>query len=120
MNKQEVHCIGNLTIHPGKLQEFTEIAREIIAATRKEPGSVGYDFLFNADGSRCRVVEIYRDADAMLAHMTGPVMRDIVPKLMGTMDIGGFEVYGDPGPKGTEVLTALGATIFERKHELSL
>ena len=33
----------------------------------------------------------------------------LVPKLLGTASLGGFEVYGDPGPKVTEMVAGFGA-----------
>jgi hypothetical protein len=67
----------------------------------------------NADGKRYRLIETYTDAAAVLAHFNGPVVQQLVPKLLGTASVAGFEVYGDPGPKVREMLAGFGAEIFD-------
>lgn len=113
MSKQKVRFNVSLTIHEGKLQEFQAIARTMIAGTEKEAGALAYDWYFSNDGKSCRLVETYADADAMLAHMMGPVVQELVPKLLGVASLAGFEVYGEPGAKAAETLKGVGATIFQ-------
>jgi quinol monooxygenase YgiN len=38
-----VHLNVNLTIHKGKLEEFQEVAREVVEGNRKEPGTLAYE-----------------------------------------------------------------------------
>ncbi|MGH9498562.1 MAG: putative quinol monooxygenase [Terriglobales bacterium] len=102
----------DLTIHEGKLDVFRAIAQTMIVETQKEPGALGYEWHLSRDQKRCRLLETYTDADAVLAHMTGPVVQGLVPKLLETASLERFEVYGDPGPKATETLTGIGAEIF--------
>jgi len=67
----------------------------------------------SGDRKHCRLVENYNDADAVLAHMTGAVVRELVPKLLEVSSLKRFEVYGDPGPKAAEALAGVGAEIFQ-------
>jgi quinol monooxygenase YgiN len=112
MNNNTVRFTVDLTIHDGKFDEFAVIAEAMTAYTQKEPGTLAYDWCLSTDRRRCRLLETYVDADAMLAHMAGPAVQELVPKLLGFSSIGSFEVYGDPGPKGTQVLAGFGAEIF--------
>ena len=107
-----VHFLVDLTINEGKLEAFQSIALEMIARTRNEPGALEYEWHLSADRKRCRLVETYTDADAALAHMTGSVVQQLVPKMMAHTKIDRFEVCGDPGPKAAEMLAAIGAEIF--------
>ena len=52
------------------------------------------------------------DANAALVHMQGPVVQELVPKLLETASITRFEVYGDPGAQAAEMLVKAGAEIF--------
>jgi hypothetical protein len=54
--------------------------------------------------------------NAVLAHLNGPVVEELLPKLLGTASVTGSEVYGNPGPKATERLAAFGAEIFEFQY----
>lgn len=113
MRKQTVRFAVDLSIHEGKLDEFELIARNMIAGTQNEPGALHYDWCFSNDHRRCRILETYRDADAVLAHMTGSVVQVYIPKMLEVSSISRFEVYGDPGPKAAHMLAQVGAEIFD-------
>jgi quinol monooxygenase YgiN len=112
MSKATVRFNVDLTIHEGKLDAFQAIAQTMIAGTQKEPGALGYDWCFSADRKRCRILETYADQNAVLAHLTSPVVRELIPKLLQNATLNRFEVYGDPGPKSAEILAGVGAEIF--------
>jgi quinol monooxygenase YgiN len=113
MAKQTVYFALDLTINEGQLDGFESIAQTMVAGTQKEPGALAYEWYFSADHKKCRLIETYADANAVLAHINGPVVQELVPKLLGTSSITSFEVYGDPGQKATEMLKGIGAVIFE-------
>jgi len=119
MNQQIVRFAVDLTIHDGKFEEFERMAQAMIAGTEKEPGALGYDWCLTADRRRCRLLDAYLDANALLAHLTGPVVRELVPKILGVSSLSRFEVYGDPGPKAAQMLAGLGAEIFSLWRGLS-
>jgi quinol monooxygenase YgiN len=116
---QTVHFNVSMNIHQEKLAAFEETAKAMIALTRKEPGALGYEWYLSADRKSCRLLETYANADAALAHCTGPVVGDLVPKLLKSVEVSSFEVYGDPGPQVAAMLGAFGATIFKFSQGLS-
>jgi quinol monooxygenase YgiN len=113
MIKQTVRLTVDLTIQEGKCNEFEGIARTMIAGSHDEPGTLEYDFFLSNDGKSCRLVESYANPDAMLAHFKGRVVQELVPRLLETSSLAGFEVYGNPGPEMTQMLTGFGAEIFD-------
>jgi len=119
MNKRAVYFNVDLTINPGKLDAFQEIADMMIAATRQEPGALAYEWYMSSDSSRCRLVETYADEDAVAAHIAGRAVQELVPKLLKVSSISSFEVYGNPGPKSAETLKAIGAELFQRWNGLA-
>ena len=118
MPKQTVYLAVDLTINEGKLDAFESIAQAMVAGSQKEPGTLGYEFFLSADRKRCRLIETYTDANAVLSHLNGPVVQELVPNLLGTASLAGFNVYGNPGPKATEMLAGFGAEIFEFRRGL--
>jgi quinol monooxygenase YgiN len=118
MAKQTVYLALDLIINEGKLDAFESIAQTMVEGSQKEPGTLGYEWFLSADHKKCRLLETYKNANAVLAHFNGPVVQELVPKLLGTASIAGFEVYGDPGPKVTEMVAGFGAGIFEFRHGL--
>ncbi len=109
---QNVRFVVSLTVRDGQLQEFEGVMREMVAGTLQEPGALAYDFYFDADKKRCKLFEEYRDAAATLAHLRGPVVTKLIPRLLNAAELDAFEVYGDPGREATAILEGFGAAIY--------
>jgi quinol monooxygenase YgiN len=119
MSAQEVRFTVSFTIPAENLEQFRAVAQAMIASTQKEAGALGYEWFYSPDSSRCRLIETYVDSDAVLAHMTGYAVRELVPKVAAIASITGFEVYGDPGSEAATILAGLGAEIFAFQAGLS-
>jgi quinol monooxygenase YgiN len=104
----------SLKINEGKTDAFRKIVDEMTALTKAESGALGYEWYLSADASRCRLVETYADEAAVMAHITGTAVRDVLPQLLQVSTITSFEVYGDPGAKAAASLTASGAELFQQ------
>jgi quinol monooxygenase YgiN len=113
MTKPGVYFIVDLNIADGKLAEFQAIADEMVARTQAEPGALGYEFYLDPDQQQCRLIEIYSNSDAALAHCKGRVVQQLVPKLLGVSSLAGFSVYGDLTPEAADILTQAGAQLFK-------
>ena len=108
-----VYLLVEFTIHDGKLDAFKGLAKEMTSGSQVEPGILEYEWYFSSDGKRCRLVESYATADTLLAHFNGPVVQQLVPKLVELVTVDSFEVYGDPGPQVAAMLVGFGAEIFQ-------
>ena len=109
-----VYLLVELIIHDGQFAAFDATAKQMIADTPNEPGALGYEWHLSPDRKRCRIVETYADANALLTHLQGPVVQQLVPKLLESSAIDRAEVYGDPGSEAREMLAGWGAGIFDR------
>ena len=118
MNDKTVQLTVHFSIHEGKLAEFERTAEAMCAACRDEVGTLAYSWYLSDDRKKCRLVEVYTDAKAVAAHMAGPVVTELVPKLIQFASVGGFEVNGDPGPEATKILRGFGAEIFKHWHSV--
>lgn len=114
--KQPVFFTVSLAIKDGHRAAFESTAREMVAASSQEPGTLVYDFCIGADGTQCRLLEGYVDNAAAHAHLTGPVVTVMVPKLLESVTVESFEFYGEASPEVEEVLAAFGAKFFGRFH----
>lgn len=108
----------SLAIHPDKFNQFESTAQAMVEGSGKEPGTLGYDFYLGADRKTCRLLEHYADADAVMAHLSGPVVQQLVPQLLQSGSVTGFEVYGDPGATAAKGLAGFGAQFFGTWHAL--
>ncbi len=112
MAKAEVHLLVEATIHDGQFAAFESVAREMVAGTQAEPGALGYEFYISSDRKRCRLLETYSGGDALLAHFNGPVVQQLVPRMLECVTIDRFEAYGDPGPLMSAPLANFGTQVF--------
>ncbi len=112
MAASTVRFVVSFTNNDGAFVAFERIARVMAAESQKEPGTIAYEWFLSADRARWRLFEAYVDANAVLAHLTGPVVQELVPKLLETGSATGFEIYGDPGPEASAIVAGLGAEIF--------
>jgi quinol monooxygenase YgiN len=119
MGAKTVHFAIDLAIHEGKLAAFEETATAMVAGTQKERGAQGYEWYLSRDRKSCRLLETYANADAAWAHCKGPVVGNLVPKLLESAHITSFEVYGDPGSELSTMLAGFGAAFFEYKQGLA-
>ena len=59
-----------VTIKPGRLDEFKQIAQDWSAYQKQErPDILSYEWFFSADETRCQVMEQYESSEAILATM---------------------------------------------------
>ena len=112
MRNTTIQFVVSLTIQEGKFEAFESLAHNMCSHTEQEPGALAYEFFLSPDRKQCRLVERYANAEAVLTHMTGPVVQQLVPKMLEVSDLIGFEVYGDPGPDAAKILAAVGAQIY--------
>jgi quinol monooxygenase YgiN len=112
MPKAAVHLLVESTIHDGQFEAFEGVAREMSAGSQAEAGTLGYEFYLSSDRKRCRLLESYATAEALLAHFDGVVVQQLVPKMLQHVTIDRFEVYGNPGPQMSAALANFGAQVF--------
>ena len=112
MLEKTVRLSVEATVAEGCGEKFREIAKAMTAASEAEPGTLGYEWFFSADGRQCRLLETYVDSAAVLAHFRGPAVTELVPQLMPLSQIDRFEIYGDPGPEVTSIAAGFGARFF--------
>jgi quinol monooxygenase YgiN len=112
MGTRRVRLLVDFNIHEGKVGEVESLARQMVAVSESEPGTLGYHFLMSADRTCCRLVEGYIDADAITAHFNGPAVQKYVPQLLQVATPSRMEIYGDPGPQVAAMAASFGAEIF--------
>ena len=112
MSTTRIRVVVDLDIYDGKLAEFEAIAKQMVAESEQEPGTIGFHFVLSADRTRCRLVEGYVDAAAITAHFNGPAVQQFVPQMLQVATPTRMEIYGDPGPQVTATAAAFGAEVF--------
>jgi quinol monooxygenase YgiN len=105
------YLIVHQTIDPGGLEEFKACCRLGSAnAEATEPGTIGYQFYINEEGTESYLVEKYIDSEAFLKHIAA--VQPILQRSMKVSTLTRAIVLGDPSPEAREALAMLGATYF--------
>jgi quinol monooxygenase YgiN len=101
-----------LTVKPGALGEFQELTREMVTATRSEPGAVCYERYLGDDRRSVHVYERYVDAAAAVAHLKR-FQQSFGPRFAALVDRGPVFVYGTLSDELQSLLDPLGAVYFD-------
>ena len=112
MSTNRIRLLVGFEIHEGKFSEFEAIAKQMIAVSEKEPGTLAYNFVLSSDRKNCRLMEGYSDAAAISAHFHGPAVQQFVPQLLKVANLAPMEFYGDPGPEVTAMAKSFNPAIF--------
>ena len=98
------------TIHAGKLDEFKALATEATALVEQnEPGMLGYHWYFNADETKCTLIEQYPSAEHILVHLGN--VGGVLGKLLEISDLT-IDVYGEISDDARAALDPLGAVYY--------
>ena len=92
--------IGSATAAPGRRDELVAAARAVAAATRADDGCLAYSFAADVeDPDRVLSVEVWRDRDALDAHMRHDHTRaflEVTPDLIAGEPVMSVHEVADP------------------------
>ena len=92
------------------LAELKQVVGELVERARQEPGTLQYDWFFNADETQCFVRETFADSSAALAHMANA--SDLLPRLLA---LGGgvkLELFGNASDELRAALAPFESPIY--------
>jgi class 3 adenylate cyclase/quinol monooxygenase YgiN len=112
-SQQMVSWIEELSVKPGRLEEFLALTNSQVAATRREPGTLVYERFVSDDGSVVHIYERYADSAAVIAHLSR-FESDFRERFYALVDHVSFTVYGAPTPEVRAALGAHGAQSYLR------
>ena len=97
-----------LSIKPGELANLKALIREMVESTRAtEPGTLNYEWFFNADENVCHIWERYVDSAAAMTHL-GNFGEKFAERFMAALEPTRFIVYGSPTEDVREALSPFG------------
>jgi quinol monooxygenase YgiN len=102
---EQLSWLLEVTILPGKLADFRAVAKDLIANTQPEPGTLDYEWHLSPDNTTCHIFERYRDSAAMIQHVGG---FGFLASCRPTR----FSVYGDLSAEAKTALADLGPVYF--------
>jgi len=98
-----------LSVQDGRLDEARALMAEMVEATRREPGALGYEWFLSEDGKACHICERYADSAAALTHL-GNFGANFAERFLACFAPTGFFIYGQPSDEVRGVLDGFGAS----------
>ena len=106
----QISWIVEVAILPGQLENFRAVARDLIAVTELEPGTLGYEWNLNDDGNVCHIYERYQNSEAALLHLRS--FSSFAVRFEQTCHQTRFAVYGAPSEGLKAAMADFGALYF--------
>jgi len=110
---REVFWRIEVEVLAGKQDEFHAVVSDLIASSKKEPGTLDYDWYFDAERRVCHTYERYRDSDAVIAHATTFGVQ-FAERFQSCCRQIGLDVYGSPSEAARDLLSKYDASFFEK------
>lgn len=98
-------CIYQLTLSPTNLPAFKMLVREIIDAANNEPGTIEYQYSFDASETSGQIIEKYRSSEDIVSHVD-ETFAPFGDKFLSLVDITGLTVVGEVSPDAKARLNA--------------
>ena len=90
----QISKVVEISINTGMVAEFKEVATRFIERVNaSEPDTLSYEWFLDTEGSKCYILEKYRDSETLLAHLEN--VRDLYEPILALSKITRIEVFGD-------------------------
>jgi quinol monooxygenase YgiN len=110
--KKYIRAIAEVSIPEGKINEFKKLAAEIIdKVVANEPKTLSYEYFLSNDATKCYVVQLYKDSEAVMAHLGN--IGDLAGPLHEVAPLNGLMIFGSPSDELRQALEPVGPKIFE-------
>jgi len=106
----QIYWILEVAILPGQLENFRAVARDLIANTEPEPGTLGYEWALSDDGTVCHIYERYQNSDAVVAHVKG--FGAYAERFIQACRPTRFHIYGSPSAEVKAMLADFSPVYF--------
>ena len=101
---ENVYWVLELAVQTGRLNDFSALKQQMVAAAQDETGTLNYEWNISADGAVCHVYVRYSDSAAVMVHMRAFGTR-FSDRFMALAKITRMTVYGTPSTEVKQALT---------------
>jgi quinol monooxygenase YgiN len=106
--KKDIYWLCTFRLKPEDFPAFKAVVAPLVDETRKEDGSMAYEYNITADQTMVHIIEHYRDSAAVVHHVTKTFSRFAEP-FTALASVESFVVYGTPEPEARAILDSFGA-----------
>jgi uncharacterized protein (TIGR02246 family) len=107
----EIYWSVTFDIPQGKMDAFKSVVSKLVAETKKEPGTVQYEYTESPDHRTVDIIERYVDSSAVIQHVTKtfPKYGD---EFLANSKVGRFIVYGPINDEAKKALAGFNPVYF--------
>ncbi len=107
-----IKWVLEVDIADGKMDELKTLMTDMSAATRAdEPGTLDYEWLTDAEGGRCHILERFKDSGAAMAHL-GNFGAKFAERFMAILTPTRLSVYGPATDELRGAVAGIGAVHY--------
>lgn len=100
-----------LAVREGQLEAVKPLMEEMVTSTRKEMGTMIYEWFLSADGTECHLYERYLDNEAALIH-AGIFVSQFAERFFTVFEQKSLSLYGEASEELTAAMTQAGADFY--------
>lgn len=106
--ENQITCVFQLSVKNGMLDYFKVLVEKVVAATRKEVGTLAYFYSVDQSGQIVHIIEQYTDSLALVSHID-QTFAPFADDFISMVDIRKLTVYGNPDQNAKLRLDNFGA-----------
>src|SRR5690606_7156669 len=95
-----------LTIKDGQQQAFAALMAEMVVATKREPGTMVYEWYLAPDGKTCHIHELFADTAAYKVHADN-FGQNFAGRFLPLLEITGVAAYGNSDAEARGMMSSL-------------
>jgi quinol monooxygenase YgiN len=104
------YFVLEVSILPGQIGNFRAVAKDLIAATQQEPGTLNYEWNLSRDETSCHIYERYHDSAAFMAHVQ--TFGKFAERFLQACRPVRIDIYGSPGEEARAALADFHPTFY--------
>jgi quinol monooxygenase YgiN len=106
--REDIYWVCIFKLKPTDLDAFKAVVRPLVEETKKEEGSLAYEYHVSSDQTEIHIIEHYRSSAAVVHHVTKTFSQFAEP-FTAIATVSSFVVYGSPNKEAKEILDGFGA-----------
>jgi quinol monooxygenase YgiN len=111
--EDHIRVVIEYSVKEGKIDEFKRLAKDVVEKSEaNESRMLAYEWYLSADRSKCALLQTLAGSDAIMAHLGN--VGDLLGPLHETVQITGFNVYGNPSSEVREAYRQFNPQYFAR------
>ena len=111
--REDIFWVCVVKVKPENFSAFKDVVAPLVAATKKEPGCLAYEYNVTDDHCAIHIIEHYRDSAAVIAHVRRTFSK-FAENFGALATVASFVVYGTPNDEARQILDGFGAVYLSR------